>query len=68
MTIILIRKLKEMYLVVFVGSLVTVKYLRLERYHQRFPQAENARRPLVPSNNERRSLSQPFHRSIIESS
>ncbi len=55
-------------LVSFTGSLVTVKYLRLERYHERFPQARSANAPLVPSNDERRSLSQPFHRSIIESS
>ncbi|XP_050543880.1 inner nuclear membrane protein Man1 [Daktulosphaira vitifoliae] len=38
------------------GKLVTVKFLRLERYHQRFPDAINKTVPLRPSNNERRSL------------
>ncbi|XP_033832250.1 inner nuclear membrane protein Man1 [Periophthalmus magnuspinnatus] len=30
----------------FDGKLVTVKYLRLDRYHQRFPQAQNCTTPL----------------------
>ncbi|XP_050421228.1 inner nuclear membrane protein Man1 [Adelges cooleyi] len=38
------------------GKLVTVKFLRLERYHQRFPDANNKTVPLRPSNNEMRSL------------
>lgn len=42
--------------IVVLGKLVTVKYLRLERYHQRFPEAINAKIPLRPSNNEKRSL------------
>ncbi|CAL8278007.1 unnamed protein product [Gadus morhua 'NCC'] len=33
----------------FDGKLVTVKYLRLDRYHQRFPQAEGCLVPLRPS-------------------
>ncbi|KAJ7987986.1 hypothetical protein DPEC_G00318940 [Dallia pectoralis] len=33
----------------FDGKLVTVKYLRLDRYHQRFPQAQNCNAPLKPS-------------------
>ncbi|XP_072309458.1 inner nuclear membrane protein Man1 [Eucyclogobius newberryi] len=33
----------------FDGKLVTVKYLRLDRYHQRFPQAQNCSAPLCPS-------------------
>jgi len=38
------------------GKLVTVKFLRLERYHQRFPDAVSTTTPLMPSNNEKRSL------------
>jgi membrane protein Man1 len=41
---------------VFVGNLVTVKYLRLERYHERFPESEGAVVPLHPSNNQKLSL------------
>ena len=53
----------------FDGKLVTVKFLRLERYHERFPDAVRYTNiPLKPSNENRRSLSQPFHRSIIETS
>ncbi|XP_013397235.1 inner nuclear membrane protein Man1-like [Lingula anatina] len=52
----------------FDGNLVTVKYLRLERYHERFPDAANSTVPLVPSNNKMRSLSQPYHRSPLERS
>ncbi|KAF5908370.1 inner nuclear membrane protein Man1 [Clarias magur] len=33
----------------FDGKLVTVKYLRLDRYHQRFPQALGCNTPLKPS-------------------
>ncbi|CAL8242322.1 unnamed protein product [Merluccius merluccius] len=33
----------------FDGKLVTVKYLRLDRYHQRFPQAQGCVTPLKPS-------------------
>ncbi|XP_059475271.1 inner nuclear membrane protein Man1-like isoform X2 [Neocloeon triangulifer] len=40
----------------FDGNLVTVKFLRLERYHERFPEAINACIPLRPSNNLKRSL------------
>ncbi|XP_069693659.1 inner nuclear membrane protein Man1 [Periplaneta americana] len=40
----------------FDSNLVTVKYLRLERYHERFPEAQDARVPLHPSNNEKLSL------------
>lgn len=34
---------------VVAGKLVTVKYLRLDRYHQRFPQAVGCTAPLKPS-------------------
>ncbi|KAJ8301745.1 hypothetical protein KUTeg_020732 [Tegillarca granosa] len=47
------------------GRLVTVKYLRLELYHDRFPDARRATKPLKPSNNKMSSLSQPFHRSRL---
>ncbi|OXU26861.1 hypothetical protein TSAR_010602 [Trichomalopsis sarcophagae] len=40
----------------FDGHLVTVKYLRLERYHERFPEAVNFTTPLKPSNNQRLSM------------
>ncbi|XP_037317404.2 inner nuclear membrane protein Man1 [Pungitius pungitius] len=33
----------------FDGKLVTVKYLRLDRYHQRFPQAQGSSTPLMAS-------------------
>ncbi|CAF96741.1 unnamed protein product, partial [Tetraodon nigroviridis] len=31
------------------GKLVTVKYLRLDRYHQRFPEAQACSQPLKAS-------------------
>ncbi|XP_076758467.1 LEM domain-containing inner nuclear membrane protein MAN1 [Xylocopa sonorina] len=40
----------------FDGHLVTVKYLRLERYHERFPDARRCTIPLKPSNNQRLSM------------
>lgn len=40
----------------FDSQLVTVKYLRLERYHERFPNAAKAKDPMRPSNNLRLSL------------
>ncbi|XP_076248367.1 LEM domain-containing inner nuclear membrane protein MAN1 [Calliopsis andreniformis] len=40
----------------FDGHLVTVKYLRLERYHERFPDARSCTIPLKPSNNQRLSM------------
>uniref|UniRef100_A0A803TVT8 Inner nuclear membrane protein Man1 n=1 Tax=Anolis carolinensis TaxID=28377 RepID=A0A803TVT8_ANOCA len=41
----------------FDGKLVTVKYLRLDRYHHRFPQAVNCSVPLKPSNTHMNSMS-----------
>ncbi|XP_029471509.1 inner nuclear membrane protein Man1 [Rhinatrema bivittatum] len=41
----------------FDGKLVTVKYLRLDRYHHRFPQAVTCNTPLKPSNTHMNSLS-----------
>lgn len=38
------------------GNLVTVKYLRLERYYERFPDATRCVTPLKPSNNQRLSM------------
>nr|XP_033197466.1 inner nuclear membrane protein Man1 isoform X2 [Bombus vancouverensis nearcticus] len=40
----------------FDGHLVTVKYLRLERYYERFPDARRCTTPLKPSNNQRLSM------------
>lgn len=40
----------------FDSNLVTVKYLRLERYHERFPEAEGVVVPVHPSNNQKLSL------------
>ena len=37
------------FLLVLTGKLVTVKYLRLDRYHQRFPQAQGCSTPLRAS-------------------
>ncbi|KAJ8680455.1 hypothetical protein QAD02_016242 [Eretmocerus hayati] len=44
----------------FDGHLVTVKYLRLERYHERFPEAVAFIVPLKPSNNKRLSMQVPY--------
>ncbi|KAG9490362.1 hypothetical protein GDO78_005961 [Eleutherodactylus coqui] len=41
----------------FDGKLVTVKYLRLDRYHHRFPQALTCNTPLKPLNKQINSLS-----------
>uniref|UniRef100_A0A8C3VZR2 LEM domain containing 3 n=1 Tax=Catagonus wagneri TaxID=51154 RepID=A0A8C3VZR2_9CETA len=41
----------------FDGKLVTVKYLRLDRYHHRFPQALTCNTPLKPSNKQMNSMS-----------
>uniref|UniRef100_A0A4X2MB22 Inner nuclear membrane protein Man1 n=1 Tax=Vombatus ursinus TaxID=29139 RepID=A0A4X2MB22_VOMUR len=41
----------------FDGKLVTVKYLRLDRYHHRFPQALTCNVPLKPSNKHMNSMS-----------
>ncbi|XP_043943997.1 inner nuclear membrane protein Man1 [Protopterus annectens] len=41
----------------FDGKLVTVKYLRLDRYHHRFPSAINCNTPLKPSNKYMTSMS-----------
>ncbi|XP_013908348.1 PREDICTED: inner nuclear membrane protein Man1 isoform X1 [Thamnophis sirtalis] len=41
----------------FDGKLVTVKYLRLDRYHHRFPQATACSAPLKPSNTHMNSMS-----------
>nr|XP_034982488.1 inner nuclear membrane protein Man1 [Zootoca vivipara] len=41
----------------FDGKLVTVKYLRLDRYHHRFPQAVACNAPLKPSNKRMNSMS-----------
>ncbi|XP_020845855.1 LOW QUALITY PROTEIN: inner nuclear membrane protein Man1 [Phascolarctos cinereus] len=41
----------------FDGKLVTVKYLRLDRYHHRFPQALTCNIPLKPSNKHMNSMS-----------
>ncbi|XP_052781981.1 inner nuclear membrane protein Man1-like [Mya arenaria] len=50
----------------FDGRLVTVKYLRLEHYHDRFPDSRNCRHPLKPSKPEMTSVSRPYHRSALE--
>lgn len=52
----------------FDGKLVTVKYLREQRYYERFPEAMEAVDPVKPSNTSQSSLSQPFHSSIMENS
>ncbi|GFW74886.1 inner nuclear membrane protein Man1 [Trichonephila clavipes] len=52
----------------FDGKLVTVKYLKLSRYLERFPEAEHCTEPLKPSNNKRLSLSTPFFSSALERS
>lgn len=51
---------------IFSGHLVTVKYLRLERYHERFPDAARCTAPLKPSNNERLSMQAHSWQSSLE--
>ncbi|XP_011166378.1 inner nuclear membrane protein Man1 isoform X2 [Solenopsis invicta] len=50
----------------FDGNLVTVKYLRLERYHERFPDAARCVTPLKPSNNQRLSMQAHYWQSPAE--
>ncbi|XP_034941476.1 inner nuclear membrane protein Man1 [Chelonus insularis] len=50
----------------FDGHLVTVKYLRLERYHERFPDAVRCTIPLKPSNNQRLSMQAHYWQSPME--
>ncbi|KAL6255390.1 hypothetical protein P5V15_013727 [Pogonomyrmex californicus] len=50
----------------FDGKLVTVKYLRLERYHERFPDAARCVTPLKPSNNQRLSMQAHYWQSPAE--
>ncbi|KAL3852363.1 hypothetical protein ACJMK2_016017 [Sinanodonta woodiana] len=50
----------------FDGRLVTAKYLRLERYHERFPESRNKRYPLQPSTRNMSTVSQPYSRSALE--
>uniref|UniRef100_A0A8C2HWY6 Inner nuclear membrane protein Man1 n=1 Tax=Cyprinus carpio TaxID=7962 RepID=A0A8C2HWY6_CYPCA len=52
----------------FDGKLVTVKYLRLDRYHQRFPQALGCNTPLKPSSSSMNSMSRLNQRSNTSSS
>ncbi|KAJ8398861.1 hypothetical protein AAFF_G00417690 [Aldrovandia affinis] len=47
----------------FDGKLVTVKYLRLDRYHQRFPQALGCSTPLKPSGKHVHTTTLLRHRS-----
>ncbi|KAK2585887.1 hypothetical protein KPH14_010475 [Odynerus spinipes] len=51
----------------FDGHLVTVKYLRLERYYERFPDAIHCTTPLKPSNNKRLSMQSHYWQSPLES-
>jgi len=50
----------------FDGNLVTVKYLRPERYHYRFPDSIHASVPLQPSNDKRLSLPTKYWKSPLE--
>ncbi|KAJ8379080.1 hypothetical protein AAFF_G00231710 [Aldrovandia affinis] len=47
----------------FDGKLVTVKYLRLDRYHQRFPQAVGCITPLKPSSKHMNTMAHLRHRT-----
>ncbi|KAJ8373628.1 hypothetical protein SKAU_G00042080 [Synaphobranchus kaupii] len=51
----------------FDGKLVTVKYLRLDRYHQRFPQAIGCITPLKPSSIHMNTMAHLRHRSSTAS-
>ncbi|GFO21850.1 inner nuclear membrane protein man1-like [Plakobranchus ocellatus] len=50
----------------FDGRLVTVKHLKTDHYHKRWPEARNASKPCKPSSDQMRSLSQPYYRSSLE--
>lgn len=50
----------------FDGRLVTVKYLRLELYHNKFPESKQALKSLQPSTTQMTSLARPYHRSTLE--
>ncbi|CAL1531708.1 unnamed protein product [Lymnaea stagnalis] len=50
----------------FDGRLVTVKHLKLDHYHKRWPDAKHATVPLKPSTDQMKSLSQPYYRSSLE--
>ncbi|XP_062374682.1 inner nuclear membrane protein Man1 [Sardina pilchardus] len=52
----------------FDGKLVTVKYLRLDRYHQRFPQAVGSTTPLKPSSSHMDTMSGLRHRTSTANS
>lgn len=52
-----IRTDLKYYFYLTTGKLVTVKYLRLDRYHHRFPQALTCNTPLKPSNKHMNSMS-----------
>ena len=47
---------------------MTVKYLRLDRYHQRFPQAVSCTTPLKPSSSHMDTMSGLRHRSSTANS
>ncbi|XP_038134066.1 inner nuclear membrane protein Man1 [Cyprinodon tularosa] len=47
----------------FDGKLVTVKYLRLDRYHQRFPQAQGCSTPLRASSSHQNATNAVSHQS-----
>ncbi|GFR59713.1 inner nuclear membrane protein Man1-like [Elysia marginata] len=50
----------------FDGRLVTVKHLKTDHYHKRWPEARTASQPCKPSSDSMRSLSQPYYRSSLE--
>ncbi|KAG7454472.1 hypothetical protein MATL_G00260020 [Megalops atlanticus] len=52
----------------FDGKLVTVKYLRLDRYHQRFPQALGCVTPLKPSSKHMNTMAHLRHRTSTANS
>ncbi|KAI5617904.1 inner nuclear membrane protein Man1, partial [Silurus asotus] len=51
----------------FDGKLVTVKYLRLDRYHQRFPQALGCNTPLKPSSSNMNTMARLHQRTSTSS-
>ncbi|KAK6292315.1 hypothetical protein J4Q44_G00368990 [Coregonus suidteri] len=52
----------------FDGKLVTVKYLRLDRYHQRFPQAQGCTTSLKPSGTHMNTMSRLRHHTSPDTS
>lgn len=62
-----VNNVLTLFYIYVLGHLVTVKYLRLERYYERFPDAVHCTTSLKPSNNKRLSMQAHYWQSPLES-